>query len=183
MCIIRFDLHRLVPVGVADGIAVNGLHFSHNNGTDHTVEHDLTGAVCVIKSIAGNFSILVREEIAVSGSDLEGHALQRSLPVRGAVLVNHEFAGAGILKDQAVGHALLDLDGLGRHIPHIPVGSFFLGNDQHLSRLEAGNGDKAVPIRGVPAIVCADGRAVLIRHMEYRAGQRGFAGTLLQDGQ
>ena len=32
-------------------------------------------------------------------------------------------------------------------------------------------------------IIRANGRAVLIGHVEYRAGQRGLVGTLLQDGQ
>jgi len=65
----------------------------------------------------------------------------------------------------------------------VPVGILFLGHDNHLPRLEAGDGDEPVAVGGVPAVVGADGCTVLVGDMEHRAGQRLLAGALLEDGQ
>ena len=181
--IVRFDLHRLRPVGVADNVARDGILLCHYQRTYDAVNDDLPGFIGIIQAVGADFSVLIRQKFAAGGGDLERHALQRSLPIQRAVLVDNETARVGVLENQAVGRALLDRGGLGRHIADIAVGSLLLGCNDYLPRLEAGNGDEAVAVAGVPAVVCSNGRAVLIGHMKYRAGQRGLVRTLLQDGE
>ena len=52
-----------------------------------------------------------------------------------------------------------------------------------MTGLEAGDGDKAVAVAGVAAVVGADSGTVFVGHMEHRAGQRGLVRALLQDGE
>ena len=70
----------------------------------------MSSFIGIIDPIAGHLPVLVREEFAIRGGDLEGDTLQRGLLVRGTALADDKTACAGILEGEAVRYALLDLD-------------------------------------------------------------------------
>ena len=175
--VIRLDLHGLGPVGVADDIAVNGIHLGHDQRTNYALERDLAIFIGVVEAIAGNLAIFIGQKFAAGGGDFEGHTLQRSLLIRRTAFVDNKAASMCVLKNETVGHILLNLDGLGGGIFHIAVRSLLLGDNEDLPRLEAGDGDEAVAICGVPPVVGTNGRAVLIGDMEYCSGQRLLIGN------
>ena len=112
-----------------DGESSNGLHLRYHQRAYYTPENNLARNICIIEAVAGDLPILIRQECPVCGGNLKGYTLQRGLLVHRAALVDDKAAGMGVLEDEAVCYALLDLDGLGGHIPDESVWSLLFSHD------------------------------------------------------